>query len=135
MWNVNRVFTVPVSAWVATRLKTLIPHVKLITMVIMLALLTACGAKKDPEPQITTVIEVAVVQMCLDTGTGIRQPNEECADQNRKYTWVYLVDLDEKWPAYIPAAGQFVERGRWQDWKPDGVDIELAPNEGAYFAR
>ncbi len=86
------------------------------------------------KPPATAVIEVAVVQICLDISTAKRYNNNVCGGQTEGYTWVYLVD-DITWPAYIPPAGQVVQNGRWRIERPQGVDIELAPDEGAYFAR
>lgn len=143
MGNVSRVFTVPVSASAATRLKTLVPHVKIknITIVAVLAaaFLSGCAPldtnpTPPPKPLPTETVTAQVVQMCIDLSTAVRYTNKTCQDEIDGFTWVYLVD-DGHWPAYIPAVGQKLQNGRFRTQRPFGVDIVLAPDGGAYFPR
>jgi hypothetical protein len=112
--------------------------VKIKNMAVVIALflaLTACEDKEPkPKPLPTTTISASVVQMCTDLSTHIRYKDKVCEDKSDGFVWVFLVD-GEGWPAYIPAVGQVIEKGRYRTNRPAAMEIVTVPADGAYFTR
>lgn len=102
---------------------------------ILLITLIACDdGRPKPKPLPTATISASVVEMCVDLSTSIRYADKVCEDKTDGYAWVFLVD-GEGWPAYIPATGQIIEKGRYRIQRPVGMQIVRVPKDGAYFTR